>query len=181
MSVADLLIPSPPPSAAHTDAVESIEDGTAIEEAAVSAPIKSSGETCPLALGTFVVSISRRCRFRRLHRIGDCPIRPGLDYHEFDELRMEEPGVEPFDARCRRCFRQPACAQSHEQPDEETLMSPSSSGSSSESGCLGQVLIDLAEPFVCSRKVFMDMSCVRITRRHISFHIRVHPSLIALR
>ena len=46
---------------------------------------------------------------------------------------MEELGVESFDARCRRCFRQLAGNQTRVQLSEEIGETPSSSGSSSES------------------------------------------------
>ena len=57
-----------------------------------------------LPLGSFVVSVQRGGRFRRLHRLGDCPLRPGVDYSEFRALGCDEPSREQFTVRCKNCF-----------------------------------------------------------------------------
>ena len=53
-----------------------------------------------LSLGTFVVSISMRIDFRRLHVTGACPRVPGVHYAKFEVLGTSEPSVHSFHARC---------------------------------------------------------------------------------
>ena len=58
-----------------------------------------------VTLGTFVVSTQSKSGFKRLHRIGDCSLRPGGDYACFEELGMEEPSSRHYTAKCKHCFR----------------------------------------------------------------------------
>ena len=72
----------------------------------------------PLLAGTYVVSVLRNGRFKRLHRFGECSLVPGVDYRSFEVLGSEEPGATAYPARCRNCFRaQPICAQAAETTD----------------------------------------------------------------
>ena len=79
-------------------------------------------------LGIFVVSIHPKTSFRRLHQMGSCSYRPGLDSRLFEELGAEMPHVSHYDARCKSCFRTVL-----EVPSADGCETASTSGSSSES------------------------------------------------
>ena len=53
--------------------------------------------------GKFVVSVSGR-GFRRLHRVGACHFRPGVDYAHYVDLGYLRPESRDYDDYCRRCF-----------------------------------------------------------------------------
>ena len=74
-------------------------------------------------VGAFVASVSGRS-FRRLHKVGSCPMVPGVDYVNFEFLGMARPKSDTFDAYCKRCFGPVTPLASS---------STASSGSSSES------------------------------------------------
>ena len=76
-----------------------------------------------IPLGTFVVSLQARTRFRRLHRVGDCWRKPGVDYLDFEILGMELPKAAMYNAACSHCFNK-----------GEVLQEEVSSGSSSSEG-----------------------------------------------
>ena len=90
-----------------------------------------SHESPELPLGTFVVSISARTDFRRLHVTGACPRVPGRHYSKFEFLSTGEPSVHSFHARCLHCFPESKGVQ---EVDVEVLsaQSPSTSGESSD-------------------------------------------------
>ena len=54
-------------------------------------------------VGAFVASVSSR-RFRRLHKVGSCPMVPGVDYGNFEFLGLSRPKADTFGAHCKRCF-----------------------------------------------------------------------------
>ena len=54
-------------------------------------------------VGAFVASVSGRS-LRRLHKVGSCPMVPGVDYGNFEFLGMAMPKADAFDAYCKRCF-----------------------------------------------------------------------------
>jgi hypothetical protein len=54
-------------------------------------------------VGAFVACVSSRS-FRRLHKVGSCPMVPGVDYGNFDFLGMAMPKADTFDVHCKRCF-----------------------------------------------------------------------------
>ena len=85
-----------------------------------------------LPLGVFVLSISQRTNFKRLHITGACPRAPGVHYKHFQVLGTEEPSARAFDARCLHCF--PLSKGVVESADAVEAQSPSTSDSSSESG-----------------------------------------------
>ena len=86
------------------DTSSALEDasGQEPEEPAPLTPSHTVPDDCP-GVGMFVVS-SRR-GFRRLHRVGDCHLEPGVDYKDFRSLGAERPSSEHFDATCRWCFK----------------------------------------------------------------------------
>ena len=71
-----------------------------------------------LPAGTFVASV-QRSGFKRLHKIGSCPRRPGLDYSSFEVMGLTEPAPEMYSQRCKQCFRD----------GEQVASSPSTSSS----------------------------------------------------
>ena len=84
----------------------------------------------------YVVAISRRGSFRRLHYGGGCWRIPGVHYHEYEWGGQVAPlNVQ---ARCRTCFPAgSAAARALEAEEVETSDSsgtPSSSSSSSTAG-----------------------------------------------
>ena len=52
--------------------------------------------------GHYVVSVSARTRFRRLHCVGQCWRRPGQDYKEFE--LVEDLSADRYDAICKDCW-----------------------------------------------------------------------------
>ena len=80
-----------------------------------------------LPLGSYVVSVSARAGFKRLHRMGDCPNKAGVHFLHFEALGDVFPDAKLFDARCSICFGRSHSAQ---VPDVD---SAPSSGSSSDS------------------------------------------------
>ena len=75
-------------------------------------------------MGAYIVSIQSKSRFRRLHKMGECWMRPGIDYLEFEVLGLELPLASSYSAVCRRCFRNGEVIE-----DEATSGSSSSEGS----------------------------------------------------
>ena len=120
----------------HTSSVECAEDlshavdkivalpGPAIEDVTSRAVVSEDVPEIPL--GTYVVSVRGRSRFRRLRRVGDCPNKPGVHFLVFGCLGMSFPTADTSDVRCRLCFGSPL-------PEEHEEASATSSGSSSES------------------------------------------------
>ena len=73
-----------------------------VEEPAPLTPSHTVPDGCP-GTGMFVVSLRRG--FRRLHRVGDCHLEPGIDYKDFRTLDTDRPSPEHYDAACRWCFK----------------------------------------------------------------------------
>ena len=71
-----------------------------VEEPAPLTPSHTVPDDCP-GMGVFVVS--SRLDFRRLHRVGDCHLVPGVDYKDFRTLGADRPTRENFDVACRCC------------------------------------------------------------------------------
>ena len=61
------------------------------------------------ALGDLVSSWQTRTDFKRLHRFGDCPLTPGVDYLSFIVHGPVEPAAVEYTAKCKHCFK---CEQS---------------------------------------------------------------------
>ena len=86
------------------------------------------------AVGNYVVSISGRRGHRRLHRRGNCPLVPGVDYKYFENLGSRPPEPDLYHDFCKHCWKQaapPAAADSedeaYENAEQELLESSSSS------------------------------------------------------
>ena len=54
--------------------------------------------------GSYVVSIRQHTRVRRLHRVGSCHLRPGLDYTDFVQYGDVLPSASEYHHLCKRCF-----------------------------------------------------------------------------
>ena len=78
------------------------------------------------AAGEYFVSISGR-GVRRLHRAGECALRPGVDCGKFLTLGDVRPNVSSYDHSCRKCFDEIVKVRS------KSLAVPSSSSTSSAS------------------------------------------------
>ena len=101
-----------------------------VEGFSAAVPPEVPEELPPPPLGVFVISIQARSGFRRLHKVGECSLRPGIHYGRFRSLGAVAPSLTDFDARCKLCFKQAAVASSTAEE------SATSSGSSSESSSL---------------------------------------------
>ena len=82
-----------------------------------------------IPLGMYLVSVQPRSRFRRLHRMGECAYRPGVDFKSFELLGESEPSPNQFTARCKHCFRTQLAPPS---PGKDDSPSASSTDSSTE-------------------------------------------------
>ena len=54
--------------------------------------------------GTYVVSNVRNGKFMRLHRIGGCGRKPGIDFACYTVLGMDTPDASMYTAKCKNCF-----------------------------------------------------------------------------
>ena len=95
-----------------------VEDGAAAVAAAVPEPPRG-----------FVVSKTKRGRFRRLHFLPACRLIPGVHYKEYDTWGAILPAEADVDAVCTRCLPGGLAAQ---RPLEEAVSSASSSSSGEE-------------------------------------------------
>ena len=71
----------------------------------------------------FIVSVSQRSKFKRLHFLGRCPCRPGVDYRMWTHHGMALKGA-TYNDHCHRCWRDGT-------GPEKALEGSESSGSSS--------------------------------------------------
>ena len=99
---------------------------TILEEAAVPVP------PAPEPQG-FVVPIPRRGRHRKLHHIGSCFRRPGVDYINFEVYGDKVPDEAEIDSQCKDCFGSENMFQPQAELSE--VESFTSSSSSSSVGC----------------------------------------------
>ena len=93
-----------------------------VATAELTGPLAS--EVPVLAFGTFVVSVQRNGKFKRLHQIGGCGRKPGVDYACFTALGMEAPDASSYTAKCKGCF---GARGSHFVPHAEASESSASS------------------------------------------------------
>ena len=107
---------------------DAIVDERLLEETTTSL---ESSDPPQLPLGVFVLSVSQRTNFKKLHITGACPRAPGVRYKHFEVLGAEEPSARAFDARCLHCF--PQSKGVVEVADAVEVQSPWTSDSSSES------------------------------------------------
>ena len=118
----------PPSPTELADESEKEEDSpgeatpTPIPESSCKLVFVDAAET-DIPLGTYLVSVQVRSRFRRLHKYGECWRKPGVDYLEFEILGPELPPPTAYNAICHHCFH------NGEIEDNEA-----SSGSSSSEG-----------------------------------------------
>jgi len=52
----------------------------------------------------FVISISKRWKLRRLHRLHGCSRAPGVHYHDFEGPFADVPDQTDYDAYCKDCW-----------------------------------------------------------------------------
>ena len=90
-----------------------------------------SGRLPPDVTG-FVVSISAKTQFRRLHLLGACHRVPGLDYKDFEMLGDSPPDPSLYDAHCAQCWAGGRKPPEPESEDEEVMDGDTSSSESSE-------------------------------------------------
>ena len=83
-------------------------------------------------MGRLVISITQKKRLRRLHRIGGCWLKPGVDYLEYEILENEVPVPGTFDLPCRLCWPSGLTLDA-EAPQSEDDAEPTSSSSDSQS------------------------------------------------
>ena len=101
-ATAALAVPAPapcPPTPQEEEALEEPVPPPGVAE------LSSQEAATGLQLGAFVVSIQPISKFRRLHRIGACPLLPGRDYRHFEIWGFEFPDAHQYSASCARCFR----------------------------------------------------------------------------
>ncbi len=88
------------------------EDGRASEEGeAGAAPAADDAESTETRgdhseLHGYVVSVTPKTGFRRLHYYGKCHRHPGVHYQHYEWLGREMPGAEAYDDYCRQCWRE---------------------------------------------------------------------------
>ena len=90
---------------------------------------REAGERAPPLGDGYVVSISHKGRFRRLHWSGGCWRIPGVHYHNFEWCGAVRP--ENVNGRCKDCFPQDAPADREEEEKEAETSDGSASSSSS--------------------------------------------------
>ena len=84
-----------------------------------------------IAQGTYVISIRKYSRLRRLHRVGGCHLRPGVDYLDFENHGDMLPAAVQYHHLCKRCFATGAPATAG--ADAGSSSSSCSAGSTSDS------------------------------------------------
>ena len=87
----------------------------------------------------FVVSNTKRGRFRRLHFLPDCHLVPGLHYRDFDIWGDTCPKESEIDAVCTRCLPR---GFAPEQSEDCDMLSPSSSSSGEDEAATAAVPSD---------------------------------------
>ena len=90
----------------------------------------------PLPPKGFVVSVTKRSKFRRLHLVPDCRLIPGVHYKVFDVWGDQLPDEQDLNAVCDLCL--PNGRPDLEQPLEEALLGSPSSSSSGDEGAASE-------------------------------------------
>ena len=88
----------------------------------------------PPAPHGFVVSVTRRGKFRRLHLVESCSMVPGVHYKDFEVWGDIMPSESDIQAVCARCLPQGKPAAPLQAPDVVTGSSSSSGEESSSEG-----------------------------------------------
>ena len=122
-----ILVPTP-------RGIESNAGGLALEDDLVPVPPSPGkllvADVSELPLSSYVVSVQRRGRFKRLHRLGGCALRPDVDYHDYELLGSIEPPTSAFSAKCKRCFGDAAETAMDQSFDKSSSSGSPSSGAS---------------------------------------------------
>ena len=106
-------------------------DCAPVPPAAVAAAAQAVAEAAPEPPRGFVVSKTKRGRFRRLHCVEACPLIPGVHYKDFDVWGDVMPKEGDVHAVCTRCM---PSGLSGPTPEVESSAASSSSASGGESG-----------------------------------------------
>ena len=85
----------------------------------------SDAENANTEVGGYVVSITGKRTWRRLHYIGRCWRRPGKDYASFQTFGEDAPPAAAYDAVCRDCWKVGDLSLEFEEADEATGSSTS--------------------------------------------------------
>ncbi len=78
---------------------------------AVPSAADERNETIPKSEEGFIISISPKHKFRRLHFLGKCFRFPGVHYQEYEFLGKELPDESAYDDFCRQCWKDGAPGQ----------------------------------------------------------------------
>ena len=107
-----------------------IEDPFLLQAVPARQPAYKVEDIPDFPVGTFVVSIQRRSKFRRLHVVGSCAYRAGVGFALFEAFGKVMPPLASFTAQCEHCFK---AADGSGGKDATSNDSPISSESSSDS------------------------------------------------
>ena len=80
------------------------------------------------AEGAYVVSISSKKGFRRLHLVGACHRRPGVHYAIWVLLGREMPDSSVYDESCKDCWRGKAAGGRAESSESSSTDSGAEAG-----------------------------------------------------
>jgi hypothetical protein len=80
--------------------------------------------------GDYIVSVTEKQGFRRLHQLGRCFRIPGVHYTQWEVLGLERPETSEYEDYCKNCWPQKK-ARTSRQGSSGSSSSDSSSGSSS--------------------------------------------------
>ncbi len=115
--------------AAETDIAEQTARPRGVADASAAGAARSSTES---EVQGYVCSITGRRAVRRLHFVGLCYRRPGLDYSQYVQFNDVVPGPEDYDLVCRQCWptgtpsaRETAASSSVPSSDESSSSSDS--------------------------------------------------------
>ncbi len=81
------------------------EEEAGLEDPQAAASRLQKDGRLPSGVSGFVVSISKKRGYRRLHLIGRCHRVPGIDYTDFEELGAVMPEPTRYDGVCGQCWR----------------------------------------------------------------------------
>ena len=93
------------------------------EVAAVPTATSSSEDEALREPTGYVIAVTQKARFRRLHYVGRCHLRRGVDYKDFIPWGTQVPGMAEYHAVCRRCW--PGSAEPEEEATADTETSSS--------------------------------------------------------
>lgn len=138
-----------PPGALQLEPLGEVEDNGSVATSVASVPYLggtdseadlSTPAVAPLAQG-YYVSIRPRSGYRRLHLLGACGKRPGIDYALYEYLGERCPSSDEYHDWCKHCWRAGGPVTVYDSEEE-------SSSSSSASSTPGQGVAPDVEPNV---------------------------------